>query len=261
MDKIVNYLKQLELSDIESKIYLKLLETGPISVRDLASAVNIKRTTAYLYIDQLIEKGLLTKVIKKSQKQIAAIAPEDTLPFLVEKKLETVRLVKKDLPTILSTIKTTLPEKHIVKDAEIKYYKGMNAVKKIYEEAFKGNEFRSYVKVEEIPVLSSDNPGLFGEAFKKNKNLKVWEIMYDSPVSRRQAFKMLSDKNNYFYKFMPPELKWSITAEDILIYDGKVVIINYSNKVSSVVLESPDFYNNSKEIFDFIWRILPEPAA
>ena len=46
MEKIVDYLKQLDLSDVEAKLYLTLLQTGPSSVRDLAQTIDIKRTTA-----------------------------------------------------------------------------------------------------------------------------------------------------------------------------------------------------------------------
>jgi predicted transcriptional regulator len=260
MNRVVDYLEQLDLSEIEAKLYLSLLKTGPISVRELAKATGIKRTTTYMYVDQLLERGLVMKLVKGARKLVGAIAPNDSLQRLVDEKIQKVQNIQNDFSGMLKEINTSLPDVNHNEDAEIKYLKGISAVKRIYNEAFSGKEFRSYVKVEEAPVLSSDNPGFFAEAFKKNKNLKVWEIMYDSPASRRQAFKTLSQQVNYFYKFMPPELKWSITSEDILIYDGKVAIINYKGNVSCAVLHSADFYNNSKELFDFIWRILPEPT-
>lgn len=259
MTNLQDYLEQLELSETEAKLYLKLLKTGPIKVRDLATAIGIKRTTVYIYIDQLVERGLIVKLVKGAQKLIAASDPESTLKSLVEQKMQKAKTLQEDFPKMLETINTSMPVFKDVDDAQIKYFKGINAIKKVYEEAFSGNEFRSYVKVEETSKLSSDNPNLFSNAFKNNKKLKVWEIMYDSPTSRRQAFRLLSETNNYFYKFMPSELKWSLTSEDILMYDGKVALINYKEKISCVVLQSADYYNNSKEIFDFIWKIIPEP--
>ncbi|HEX8965543.1 MAG TPA: helix-turn-helix domain-containing protein, partial [Patescibacteria group bacterium] len=59
MNQVLLYLEQLDLSESEAKLYMSLLQTGPISVRDLAIKVGIKRTTAYLYIDLLVEKGLV----------------------------------------------------------------------------------------------------------------------------------------------------------------------------------------------------------
>lgn len=261
MENILNFLQQLDLSEIEAKLYTNLLQSGPTSIRKLAATTDIKRTTAYFYIDQLIEKGLIMKLVKGSEKLVAANPPEESLQHLVDKKLKTAKTIQEEFPSMIETIKTSLPQVKPVEESEIRYFKGIKAVRKIYDEAFSGTEVRSYAKVEDEPVLSSDNPGLFVNAFKNNPKLKVWEIVYESPHSRRQAMKILSEQNKYFYKFMPPDLKWSLTSEDILIYNGKVAIINYKGNVTCVVLHSPDFYNNSKELFDFVWRMLPAPAA
>ncbi len=260
MKSIVDYLKQLDLSETEARIYLTLIENGPKRVRELAEAVGLKRTTAYLYVDALIGRGLAAEDTKESGTVIIANPPQ-RLQYLVDQKYKTAKSLHLELPTILKAIKTSSSQaKTPEEETEIKYFKGINSIRAIYEEAFRGNEVRSYVKIEETPTLSPDNVALFDNAFKKNKKLKIWEIIYDSPFSRRQTIKILSQNNKgYSCKFMPSNLKWS-TSEDILIYDGKVVIVNYTGKMSSIVLQNTDFYNNSNALFDFIWKILPEPS-
>jgi sugar-specific transcriptional regulator TrmB len=258
MKKIIDYLEQLDLSESEAKLYITLLETGSLSVRELANKIGMNRTTAYLYIDQLIEKGLIMKIVKGSRTQVAPNNPEESLRYLMEEKLQKAKTIQSEFPEVVQTINASLPKFQEVGQSEIKFYKGINAVKKIYEEAFNGNEIRSYVKVEEAPTLSSNNVNLFNSAFKKNKKLKMWEIIYESPHAQKKAEEIKSQSEKYFYKFMPSDLKWSITSEDIVIYDGKVAIINWGKgKVSSVILQSADYYNNSKELFDFIWRMIP----
>jgi len=257
MEKLVAYLKQLDLSDVEARLYLTLLKTGPISVRDLALTIEIKRTTTYFYIDQLIEKGLIMKLVRGSKKLVAANEPEN-LKTLIQKKLKSAQEVQQEFPNILKSLNTSLPKENNSHDADITYYQGMNNVKKIYEEAFKANEVCSYVRLtesDEAGKVFSDNISTFSEAFKKNPNLILREILYDSPLTKEQAPKLLSKSKKYSYKFMPKELQ--LSSEDILIYDGKVAIINYKGKVSSVVLNSWDYYKNSKELFEFIWKMLP----
>src|SRR5580704_14634911 len=100
MDKIIDYLKQLDLSDVEAKLYLTLLQTGSASVRDLAATIDIKRTTAYFYIDQLVEKGLIMKLVRGSKKLVAANGP-DNLKILVDAKLESAKAVQQNFPDIL----------------------------------------------------------------------------------------------------------------------------------------------------------------
>src|ERR1700733_1622730 len=103
MDNVIDYLKQLDLSDVEAKLYLTLLQSGPTSVRDLAQTIDIKRTTTYFYIDQLVEKGLIIKLVRGSKKLIAANEPQN-LNALVDKKIESAKIVKEKFPEILKTL-------------------------------------------------------------------------------------------------------------------------------------------------------------
>ncbi|MBU4016157.1 hypothetical protein KKF69_01620, partial [Patescibacteria group bacterium] len=235
-------------------------ESGQMSVAELAQVININRTAAYTHIYSLLDKGVIVEAMIGSRKKFIAIEPE-RLGYLIEKKQESLKAMQNRLPDILTTINSSFTKSKSEEKADVKSYKGINSVRAIYNEALRSNEFRSYVEVGEPPILSPDNISFFNNAFKKNKQIKMWEIVYDSPFSRRQAMKVLAQNNDrYFYKFMPSNLKWT-TSEDILIYDGKVVIVNYTGKVSSIVLQSIDFYNNFKELFDFMWKMLPEPES
>src|SRR5690349_21587841 len=138
LNKVATYLKQLDLTDEEAKLYLTLLQTGPTSVRDLAETVGIKRTTAYFYIDLLVNKGLIMKLVQGSKKLVAANDPEN-LQTLVKAKLEEAETIQRGFPDILKTLNISLPKIDGTNEAEIKYYKGKNGVKKIYEEALQGN--------------------------------------------------------------------------------------------------------------------------
>lgn len=251
MEKIIAYLTQLELSELEAKLYLTLLQTGPISVRELAANIDIKRTTAYLYIDQLVEKGLVIKLIKGSKKLIAAEHPT-ALEHLVEKKVTQAKEVQHNFPDILKSISTSLPEGKDSGDAEIKYYKGKNGVKKIYEDALKANEIKSFVNLSEIEGTFPENFKLFDDAFKRKPHIQIYEICEDSPQAHER---MGMSDGNHHYKILPKDMK--LSAQDILIYDGKVGIINLGEDTHGVILQNGDLYSNLKILFDFIWKILP----
>ena len=256
MEKIVDYLKQLDLSDVEAKLYLTLLQTGSASVRDLAATIDIKRTTAYFYIDQLIDKGLIMKLVKGSKKLVAANEPEN-LKHLVEEKLTFAKSIQQDLPDILQKLSKISPEKNETKEVEIRSYKGALNAQKIYAEALKANEVRSYARVyQKKEQLFPNNNEFFINAFKKNKKLKMWEIIYDSDSTLEPAEEITASTDRYLYMYMPKHLK--LSSEDILIYDDRVAIINYRGNNTSIVLHSKDFYNNLKELFDFVWEVLSE---
>ena len=254
MDSIIDYLKQLDLSDVEARLYLTLLKSGPTSVRDLAQTVDIKRTTAYFYIDQLVEKGLILKLVKGSKKLVAANEPEN-LKVLVEEKIRKAQEVQKGFPSILKILSSSLDKDTDVGKAEFRYYKGANGVRKIYEEALNSKAIFSFVNIADVENMFQNNVNLFDNAFRKNKKLTIYELLEDSPSSRKQI-KLLSQNKRYGFKFLPKDIK--ITASDILIYDGKVAIIHVRNTITGVVFHNSDYHNISKELFNFMWRILPK---
>jgi len=55
-------LKALGLTELEAKVYLKLLEFRRSGVTKLAEAVRVTRTQLYPLLEKLIEKGFVTKV-------------------------------------------------------------------------------------------------------------------------------------------------------------------------------------------------------
>lgn len=254
MNIITIFLEQLELSEIESTLYLQLLKTGAVSIRDLAAATGINRSTTYVYIKQLIDKELVIKIVKGSQTQIAAIQPKKMLPYLVDKKAATVKSLQEQLPAVLQTIDETLPKVEQGGEAEIKYYKSTLGVRKIYEEALKTKELRLYVTLSKLAHLVPSD--LFETALQQNPELKIYEIYGDSPETI-EKFSYRANSNRYFYKFMPPHV--GLTSPGILLYDNKVAIINTDVKISCIVLYNSDYYQNSKKLFDFIWELLPQP--
>ncbi|MGH7203203.1 MAG: TrmB family transcriptional regulator [Candidatus Levyibacteriota bacterium] len=261
MESIITYLEQLGLSEIEAKLYLTLLQTGPMSIRDLAQTVEIKRTTAYFYVDQLLDKGLLMKLVRGSKKLVAA---EDykALEMLVGKKVAAAKEMQTNLDDIITLITTSLPQKRDEGEAEITYSKGNQALKRLYEEALKGKELRVYANLEELEDLFKANNFLqeyqvYEKALLKNKYLKIYEIIANTPGSIENFnIDQTAKTERYFYKYMPADA--GVTAPGILMYDNTVAIVNGKENFSVVVLRSVDYYINSVRLFDFIWKVLPK---
>ena len=254
MKRVTDYLQQLDLSESESQIYLTLLQAGPLSVRDLAHAVGIKRTNAYLYVDRLLEKGLITKLVQKSRTQVAANPPKGALQNLIEQRIEADKQMQKDLPDVIAKIQDVVPKPELAGDIDIRYYEGKQGVKKIYEEILQTKEQRSFVDISAIAQVFPENFDLFQKAFKKNPKMSMWEIVENSPYALEYIGE-ISQKDNYKYKILPKNTK--LTAQDILIYDNKVAFIHLKDKVNGIVLQSADLFNNFKVLFDLIWKTLP----
>jgi hypothetical protein len=62
-----------------------------------------------------------------------------------------------------------------------------------------------------------------------------------------------SQKRNYVYKFTS-DIR--LASPGVLIYNNKVAIISSKGGLNSIVLHNADYYENAKDLFDFIWKVL-----
>lgn len=250
MNKVNDFLEKLELSELEAKLYLTLVESGPLTVRDLASKAGIGRTTSYPYIDLLLEKGLIMKIVRGVHTLVAVNPPAESLQQIVDEKTRTINTIQKEFPEVVTILNSSINTSSI-EDAEIRYYKGRLGIKKVYEEALKAKELRSYANFINGLTLP-EVEDMFIEAFNKNPDLIMYELLGDTPVSRQQP---LLHGTRYFRKYIPSIVKVSTT--DILVYDGKVCIINLDTIPVGTVLQNKDYYIHTKGMFDYFWEILP----
>lgn len=256
MKKIVDFLLNLGLTKMEVKVYLKLLSSGPLTVSEIAKEISLNRTATYAYINSLLQKGVIIKS-KGTVSKIEANPPEH-LSGLVDQQIGKTKILEDTLPSIITALNANYKTKSPYLKSETKYYFGKHGVKAIYKDALQSSELRSYFNLHAQQATFPENEKLFTDAVKKNRKMKILEIVEDTEESR---LVMLSNAKNsgYFYKFFPPGLK--LLATDILIYNGHVAIINVEDKnnISGIVLKNSDYYNNSVQMFDLLWRLLPTP--
>lgn len=255
MKKILDYLQQLGLSKIEAMLYWGLLETGPTTIKQLAHHTRIKRITAHFNIENLIEKGLVVETALGGRRQIVAESPEK-LSYLIELKEKEINQLKNDFSGFLKTVHANLIQsKSKTSEVEVKYYKGKQGVKLLYDDVLKAKELRAYVNAIEIAKVFPDNMRLFIKTHTKRKDMYIWEIMNRSPQVEKYAKSMA--KGRYFYKFIPTSMNFSVV--DYLIYDGKMAIIDIKENPTGTLIINRDYYKNAKAIFDFVWQMLPDP--
>ena len=255
MKSIFVYLKHLGFTEIESKLYLILLKHQSLTVAELSKKAKLNRTAAYGHINSLLEKGVIAKVKGSSNKIIAN--PPEQLHFLLEQKAIQIGALQEKLPSVIATLNASfLPS--IPKDkSEMKYYRGRAGAKFIYEEALNTTKLRSYVNISILNGVFPENKWVFHNAVKNNHKLELFEIFENSQAAK-DAIVFQSVNKRFHCKMVPEDV--ALFAADTLIYDGKVAIINVGDKenITGVIISNPDYYNNSVQLFDLLWRLLPK---
>lgn len=260
MKNILAYLHQLDFSKTEAEFYVLLLKYGPLTVRELAEKANINRTAAYPHIISLINKSIFLEIIQDGVKKLVASEPA-RLQAILHEQLAEVQTRQAKFDYILTSLNALIPEPQTKETSEIKYYKGKNAVKWIYEDSLKSKKIRAYYDPESLEKVFPENYELFDTTIKQNSDLFVFELVQYSPQSMTDIKKSQGTAGRHIYKILPRDIR--LTANDILIYDGKVAIINIGDKdnVTAVVLKNKEYFNNSVQLFDLLWRLLPEPDS
>ncbi|MBU1270375.1 MAG: helix-turn-helix domain-containing protein [Nanoarchaeota archaeon] len=82
----IDILEDLGLSEAEAKVYLALLETGSTLAGPIIKKTGLHRGTTYQILQRLIEKGLVSYVIKAGKRYFEATDPNRFLAILKEKE-------------------------------------------------------------------------------------------------------------------------------------------------------------------------------
>ena len=104
VEKLSIELKEtLDFDELESKIYLSLLRTGPITASALAKDLNIDRARMYRTVDKLVDRNIISTTLS-SPKLCIAIEPENALKLALERKESEIMKIKKSGDTIVEKI-------------------------------------------------------------------------------------------------------------------------------------------------------------
>jgi sugar-specific transcriptional regulator TrmB len=248
-----SYLVDFGLNDKEISIYISLLQAGPSTIMDLSRKTSIKRSTTHNNVEELIKKGLVSQTNYGERRMVIAEDPEK-LKFLLEQRKWDVQKLEKVMPELVSTIYEMVPQAKTNSKVDVKYYEGKSGVSTIYKEAFNTKELRSYVNLAAVHMYFPENSEIFLAAQKKNKNLKVMELIDGSDESLAIA-KEFGNKSSFSYKSIPKT--FNLSHIDILIFDNKVCFINFSeSSLKGTVIENADYFKHSVEIFDLLWGTL-----
>ena len=128
-----NILTEIGMTKSEIAIYFALLDLGSSSTGPIIKKAKIASGKAYLILDKLVTKGLVTYVIKSGTKYYQAKDPERLLDYLKEKE-DNLKEKESELRKIIPNLKLKY-EKQEHNKAEV--YEGIKGFKTFYEMVLK----------------------------------------------------------------------------------------------------------------------------
>ena len=244
--EIITILKQMGLSDKETRVYLTLLKNGPSSVRTLAKASEINRGTTYDILKSLKESGLVS-FYHKDTKQFFVTEDPSVLNNALEQRMEKLEDVKKKLIQVIPELKSLFNKAN---KPVVKYYEGFNGVRVVLSDvleitqSFSEKIYYVFSSAAIREYLYKAFPNFTKERIRRKIKVKAIGLGHKGTVAELSEKKSLNAKNS--------------SPTYILIYPGKVAMIsvNSSKQPLALIIEDEALSVTQQQLFDFIWQSL-----
>ena len=242
-------LETLGLNDKQAKIYLSLLERGPSSAYALAVHSGLKRSTAYVVLDELVRKGFATR-IPRSKKQLYRPIPPEKVFDEYRMRFKKAKTTLPKLKAMQKNIDTTRPQALL--------YEGIDGVNEVYN--YKIEEMENSTITGFYATPSKRVAGMIGKELladfyeRRNKlGIKLKGVTPDDP-KRLKAIQQKM-KENYLHENEIRSLSLDIYSSNVSIETGKswVKIVDFEN-LQALVIENPAFAKTMREIFEIVWE-------
>lgn len=242
MPNLKQTLEKFGLSPNESACYLAALELGSASVQKIAKKSEVKRTTVYTVLEELIKKGLIAKSEAKGKTVYVAEDPN----YLIRREEERKRELVDAIPELKSIYNLSESK------PSVKFYEGVEGLKTIYDDTLKeGRDIVAFSDFEHmIKTMSLDWMVDYADRRAKN-GIKFRGITRASagldqisPYDTRQKREL---------KILPQ----GNFSTEINIYGNKVAMMSFRNPMG-VIIEDKAIAATLRIVFENLWRSLPE---
>lgn len=242
IDMIEYELQQIGLTNIEAKIYIALLKIGSTTTGPIIKKTGLHRATVYDGLKRLIEKGLVTYIIKENTKYFQAVNPEHFIDLINEekKRLEEKRLYIKNLIKKLNNIQ------RFSKSESAVIFQGKKGLKTVFEDILKCKELRTFASKGKFGEVLGN---YFDQFQKKKRKLKIKDrILIDENLRNSEYVKKIYGN----VRFLPEEYEYPIA---IMVYADKIAFFVFTEYPTAFVIKSKEVSNSFKSYFELLWKI------
>ena len=238
------------LSEKEIAVYLTALELGPQPVSVIARKSSLNRSTAYVVLNELMNRGLVSKFTKADVQHFAASKPEVLLDYLDRKKSDIERQARsiKDLLPELKSLTIPYSSK-----PRVRYFEGEEGVKQVMEDTFNSQEeLLNYASLHKWLVGPlKDFITEYGTKRVNKYKISLKSLINDSKLTR-DYLKTYPAKLTK-YRWISSDIE--IIDNEINIYDDKVSIVSLvPDNMFGVIIENQEIADTQKAIFKLAWR-------
>ena len=241
-------LESIGLTKGEIKVYFALLDLGSSTTGVIIKKAKVSRSKVYEMLERLMDKGLVSFVIKENIKYFEAADPDHIIHYIRREK-SLLEEKETELRKILPALKA---KKNFNKKPQTStVYEGIKGIKTIYSEVIyslkKGDEY--YAIAAEPEIIKNKDFITFIKNFHKRREERGIKVkLLVSQEMKSAVFELLKDSKfieiKYFNQTLPSA---------ILIYGDNVATYVWADNPCGIVIQSPIIAQRYKKFFENIW--------
>jgi len=240
-------LREAGLTEGEIKVYLALTELGSSTTGPILEKCGIARSIIYLILEKLIQKGLVSYIIKDKTKYYQTTDPIKLLEY-VEEREKRLEENKKEIENLLPQLRA---KQIMSKTKEAQIFEGFKGIQTAHEFMYsklkKGDEY-FYLG---IPAFQEEKYHLY---WQRDHRRRIKEgIKCRLLFNKGTDQKILKNRNSFKgcnARYIPLDIN---TPAWILGYKDVIVIGLQSDKGIAIMIINQDIANSFKAYFEYFW--------
>jgi len=233
-------LKEFGLSENEINTYVELLKAGATTANRIAKLTGIKRSTTYDNLNLLINKGLVSSIIREKVAYYESTDPKKIIRLMDEKKDKLMKIVAE-----LSVLKERNKE-----ESGASFFEGKRGVITILNDIldekkeflFYGSRKRAMIALQAYPdnfVLKRAEAGIHLRAVMSEDD-RGDPAMNDKEVYALSQVKFLKELNQ--------------VSANVFLYGDKVAFMTSGENVAGIIIKNREIVEQQRTIFELLWK-------
>ena len=239
-------LRNIGLTDGETRVYLALVGLGSTTVGPIINKARISSSKVYIILEKLIQKGLVTYITKEKTKYFQAAPPIALMDYIEiqEKKIQ------KTKRGISEAIKEVEKLQSLKRGEEAKIYRGYSGLKTGIFEAVKtipdkGEYYFFSVGYGEDPIMKR----LFTQVMKelKRRNITIKGVAH---IREKKLYEIYYKKIGYRMRFI--DIKWP--SDTVIIGDYYNILVWDKKEPVFYSIKSRILVDAYLKFFQELWK-------
>lgn len=239
------YLKDIGLSDKEAAVYVALLSFDKALAAEIAEKAKIKRPTAYVVLESLQKKGLVSET-NIGKKTYYLAEPPEKLNLFIERQMHLLEENKKSLDIIIPQLKGIQREEG--EKPVVQFFEGKEGVLSLNHNTFSQ-------KIGQEPVYIVYSKDAVQSVFSEKESQQIREKRISKGIKSKAVYTSMSGErpsDETGDRLKIDGEKYPIMS-DITVYGDQVIIAIFGKRISGIFVKNREFAETLKSLIKYIF--------